>query len=107
MNIDLTVINARYIKPLDTDLILSAIKKKKSILNRKRKIITIEDGIRIGGFGTLIRELLVSENIKNCTVLSLGVTEEDIEVASREELLEKFNLNADGIFQEIKKLFNK
>jgi 1-deoxy-D-xylulose-5-phosphate synthase len=106
-NIDLTIINIRYIKPLDAELLLNVIRKKKTILTKKRKIITIEDGIRVGGFGTLIRELLLSEKVKNYSILSLGVPEEDIEVASREELLEKYHLNAEGIYNEIKKMFNK
>ena len=106
-NIGLTVINVRCIKPLDTELISNVFQKKKSILNRKKRIITIEDGIRVGGFGTLIRELLLSEKIKNYSILSLGVPEEDIDVASREELLDKYHLNAEGIYNEIKKMFNK
>ncbi|MCP5107008.1 MAG: 1-deoxy-D-xylulose-5-phosphate synthase [bacterium] len=106
-NIDLTVINIRYIKPLDTELILNSIRKKKWLLNKKGKIITIEDGIRVGGFGTLIREFLVSEKIKNYKIISLGVPEEDIEVASREELLAKYNLNPEGIVNEIKRMFKK
>jgi 1-deoxy-D-xylulose-5-phosphate synthase len=104
-NIDLTVINIRYIKPLDGELILNAIRKKKTILNKKRRIITIEDGIRVGGFGTIVQELLLSGKNKNYSFLSLGVSEEDIEVASREELLEKYHLNAEGIYNEIKKMF--
>jgi 1-deoxy-D-xylulose-5-phosphate synthase len=106
-NIDLTVINIRYIKPLDTELILNSIRKKKNILTKKRKIITLEDGIRVGGFGTLIREFLLAEKVKNYQILSLGVPEEDIEVASREELLAKYHLNADGIYQEVKKMFRR
>jgi 1-deoxy-D-xylulose-5-phosphate synthase len=103
--IDLTVINVRYIKPLDTELILKVVREKRGRLNNNGKIITIEDGIRVGGFGTLIRELLVSESIKDYSILSLGVPEEDIVAASREELLAKYHLNAEGIFGEIKKLF--
>ena len=109
--IDLSVINIRYIKPLDTGLILNYLEKKKKPFTRKKKIITIEDGIRNGGFSTLIRELLLkengNENVKKYTILSLGVPEEAIEVASREELLEKYHLNADGIYNEVKKLFKK
>ncbi len=106
-NIDLTVINIRCIKPLDAELLINAIRKKKTILTKKRRIITIEDGIRVGGFGTIVQELLLSGKIKNYSILSLGVPEEDIEVASREELLEKYHLNAEGIYNEIKKMFNK
>jgi 1-deoxy-D-xylulose-5-phosphate synthase len=105
--IDLTVINVRYIKPLDTELILKVVREKRGRLNNNGKIITIEDGIRVGGFGTLIRELLVSESIKDYSILSLGVPEEDIVVASREELLAKYHLNAEGIYGEIKRLFMK
>lgn len=105
--IDLTVINIRYIKPLDTELILKMVREKKGRLNNNGKIITIEDGIRVGGFGTQIRELLVAESIKDYCILSLGVPEEDIVVASREELLAQYHLNAEGIFGEIKKLFSK
>lgn len=105
--IDLTVINIRYIKPLDTELILKTVREKKGRLNNNGKIITIEDGIRVGGFGTQIRELLVAESIKDYCILSLGVPEEDIVLASREELLAQYHLNAEGIFVEIKKLFKK
>jgi len=103
-NIDLTVINVRYIKPLDTELILGAIYKQSNGPGKERKIITIEDGIRVGGFGTLIRELLLSEK-DNYRILTLGVPEEAIEVASREELLAKYHLNAEGIYNEIKRMF--
>jgi 1-deoxy-D-xylulose-5-phosphate synthase len=108
-SINLTVVNVRYIKPLDTELILGYINKKKKILNmnRKKKIITIEDGIRSGGFSTLVRELLDKEKVKNYAMLVLGVPEETIDVASREELLAKYHLNAEGIYTEIKTLFKK
>lgn len=103
--IDLTVINVRYIKPLDTESIMQAIRGKNSGKGEERKIITIEDGIRVGGFGTIIREWLLSEK-ENYHILTLGVPEEIIEVASREELLAKYHLNSEGIYNEIKKMFN-
>jgi 1-deoxy-D-xylulose-5-phosphate synthase len=106
-HIDLTLINIRFIKPLDTDLIMTALQRKKSIIGKKTKIVTIEDGIRNGGLSTLVREMLINEKIKNYNLLSLGVPEEHIEVASREELLGKYHLNAEGIYQEIKHLFSK
>ena len=105
-NINFTIVNMRYIKPLDRELILTSIKKGKIAIKR-RNIITIEDGIRNGGLSTLIREMLINEKIKNYNILSLGVPEEQIEVASREELLEKYNLNSEGIYKEIKKFLNK
>lgn len=57
-NISVTVINARFIKPLDTEM-LEALKQK--------HIITVEDNVLIGGFGSLIDTYFASENkiIKN------------------------------------------
>jgi 1-deoxy-D-xylulose-5-phosphate synthase len=98
--IDLTVINVRFVKPLDRELIVNYVKKT-------RKIITIEDGIKKGGFRTLIREVLVAENIKRYSILSLGVPDEIIEVASRNELLQQYNLDSDGIRSEIGKFLKK
>jgi len=98
--IDVTVINIRTIKPIDKDLIVKYVTKNK-------KIITIEDGIRSGGLSTIIRELIISEQIKKAKILSLGVSEEIIEVATREELLEKYNLNASGIYDISKDFLKK
>lgn len=106
-NIDLTVINVRYIKPLDNQLILDYVNRNKKLLKKKKRVITIEDGIRNGGFSTLIRELLLAENVKNYSLLALGVPEETIEVASREELLAQFHLNAEGIYSEVKTFFSE
>ena len=98
--IDLCVINVRFIKPLDRELILKLLKKNKVI-------ITIEDGIWNGGFSSKVRELLIAKGVKDYKVLPLGVPEEIVEVASREELLEKYNLNSAGIYKEIKKFLNR
>jgi 1-deoxy-D-xylulose-5-phosphate synthase len=92
--INVSVVNVRYIKPFDEELILSLIRKA-------RKIITVEDGVKQGGFGSMIQEWLIAKDIKKVTSLSLGVLEENIEVASRPELLEKYHLDAQGITKEI------
>jgi 1-deoxy-D-xylulose-5-phosphate synthase len=106
-NIDLTVVNARYIKPMDKSSILECIAKTKQVPGGTRKIITVEDGIRYGGFGSQVIELLINENIKDYSMLILGAAEECIEVASREQLLAKYDLNAQGIYNQVKKLFER
>ncbi len=98
--LEMTVINVRFVKPLDQELVLEHIKKA-------RRVIAIEDGIRNGGFATQIRELLISETVKKYSLLTLGVPEETIEVASREELLEQYHLNAEGIYQEVRAFLKK
>jgi 1-deoxy-D-xylulose-5-phosphate synthase len=92
--LDIAVVNVRFIKPLDSELVLEYI-------NKTRYLVTIEDGIRSGGFSTLIRELLIAEKIKDYKLLSLGVPEETIPVATREELLDRYHLNPEGIFKEV------
>ncbi len=98
--IDLRVINLRFIKPLDSELILSSIGKNK-------KIITIEDGVKKGGFNSDVREMLNSSNAGNCDVLPLGVPSEIIDVASRDELLKKYGLDSEGIFKNVRKFITK
>jgi 1-deoxy-D-xylulose-5-phosphate synthase len=106
-NIHLTVINVRFIKPMDKELILNCVNNLKAKAKKKRPVITIEDGTRNGGFSTMVRELLEVEHVDKYSVLSLGVPEEIVEVASREELLAKYHLDAEGIYSEIRALFNK
>jgi len=95
-NIDLRVLNIRFIKPLDEDLILKSIGKNK-------KVITIEDGVKKGGFNSDVREILISANSCDCELLPLGVPDEIIDVASRTELLEKYELDSEGIYRSIRK----
>jgi 1-deoxy-D-xylulose-5-phosphate synthase len=97
---NITVVNIRYIKPFDKELILKLVRKT-------RKIITVEDGIKNGGFGSMVQELLIAENIKKYNILSLGVSEEIIEVASRQELLEKYHLDSEGLVKEIRNFLKK
>jgi 1-deoxy-D-xylulose-5-phosphate synthase len=106
-NIQLTVVNVRFIKPMDTELILECIQKKSKTPNQRKRIITVEDGTRNGGFSTLVRELLFEHEIKHYYFLPLGVPEEIVQVASREELLDKYHLNAEGIYSEVKTFFEK
>jgi len=101
----LTVINIRYIKPLDNDLILECFTKTRKSPSVPLNIITVEDGIIHGGFSTIVQELLLNHKINLYNLLVLGVTEESIPVSSREQLLAKYNLDTDGIFSKIKDHF--
>jgi len=98
--IDMKVINLRFIKPLDRELILSSMGKKK-------RVVTIEDGVMKGGFNSDIREIINSGSGGNCDILPLGVPSEIIDVASRNELLEKYGLDSDGIFKNVRKFMKK
>jgi len=84
--LDATVIDMRFIKPLDEDLIIN-------IANTNKKLISIEDNTAIGGAGSAINELLQRNKIR--TPLSiLGVPDRITEHGSQNELYELYGLDA-------------
>ena len=88
------VIDARFVKPLDTE----ALKEKASAF---KAIITIEDGIIAGGFGSAVCEYL-QNNIENPPqVKILGLPDEFFKHGKRSELLAKYGLDPKGIKNSI------
>lgn len=99
--IEASVVNARFVKPLDGEMI-------EEIGARVRKIVTIEEGICDGGFGSAILEFIERENIKGLTVKRIGLPNHFIEHGKRGELLKKYHMTADEISETIKReLFSR
>ncbi len=69
--ISASVINARFVKPLDTALILP-------LAQRIGKVITVEDGVLMGGFGSAVLEALAADGITDVQVTTLGIPDEFI-----------------------------
>jgi 1-deoxy-D-xylulose-5-phosphate synthase len=90
-----SVINARFVKPLDEDLIVC-------LANEKNLLVTVEEAALDGGFGSAIMELLEAHHIYGCKVLRIGVPDQLIEHASPTLLYAKFGLDADGIYRKIR-----
>lgn len=93
--ISASVVNARFIKPLDTELITC-------LAHEKPFLITVEESGLDGGFGSAVMELLEMHNIQGCKVLRIGVPDLLVEHGSPELLHAKFGLDADGIYRRIK-----
>lgn len=91
------VINARFVKPLDTDLI-------DSLCDRFDKIITVEDGQKMGGFGSAVVEYITDKNYK-VQVVRHGISDKFVGHGTQSELYRDLKLDAEGIAQETKKLF--
>ena len=91
--ISVQVINARFAKPLDHA-------KLDQVLDQFNCILTLEDGSKIGGFGSAIVSYANENNYKG-NVHVLGYPDEFIAHASREELLHLYGLDADGIVNKI------
>ncbi len=96
--IDLSVVNARFIKPLDKELILS--------LASHGNIITVEENVLQGGFGTAILELLESSAFYDVKVTRLGFPDSYVEQGDQSALLEKYGLTSKGIAESIRVLFS-
>ena len=85
----LTVVNMRFVKPLDRDLLLD-------LARNYQGFVTIEDNVVMGGAGSGVAELLNAEGI-TLPVLHLGLPDEFQHHASREDLLAEAGIDAAGI----------
>ncbi|MFC3550041.1 1-deoxy-D-xylulose-5-phosphate synthase [Lysobacter cavernae] len=85
----LTVVNMRFVRPLDRALILELARSHDGI-------VTLEDNVVAGGAGSGVAELLAAENIQ-LPILHLGLPDEFQHHASREQLLAEAGLDANGI----------
>ena len=94
-NISTEVINARFLKPLDKKTIKKSIEKTK-------KAITIEDGTIINGLGTVIKELIIDENLQNVNLECFAYPDKFIQHGSVQELEEIYGLDEENIIANIK-----
>lgn len=92
------VVNARFVKPLDEDLILEEIYKTKCIA-------TLEENARIGGFGSGVLELLAQKEILK-PVLQFGIPDTFIKYASRDEQIRESGLDPESISQKLQNYWN-
>lgn len=98
-NINAEVINVRFLKPLDEEMILDSI-------NKTKKVITIEDNILKGALSSTIDELIVNNNL-NIQIKSFGYPDEFIKHGSIEQLEKIYGLDKENIEKEARKLFDK
>jgi 1-deoxy-D-xylulose-5-phosphate synthase len=98
--ISAAVINGRFVKPLDSTLITEVAK-------RVRCLVTIEEGARMGGFGSAVLEALSDAGVTHLQTKVLGLPDWYIEQGPQDLLREKYGLTAEGIYQEAKALFER
>ncbi|HMZ95930.1 MAG TPA: 1-deoxy-D-xylulose-5-phosphate synthase [Nitrospira sp.] len=95
--ISAAVVNARFAKPLDTELILKTAKNV-------RCLVTVEEGCKMGGFGSAVLETLSEAGVMLRTKI-LGLPDWYIEQGPQDLLRERYGLTADGIYNSVKQLF--
>ncbi|MEZ5427714.1 MAG: 1-deoxy-D-xylulose-5-phosphate synthase [Pyrinomonadaceae bacterium] len=94
--IEASVINARFVKPLDSELILA-------LAQTKRLIVTVEEAYLAGGFGSAVMELLEQNGLLDgVRVVRMGVPDRIITHGDPKLLLAKYGLDADGIYTRVK-----
>jgi 1-deoxy-D-xylulose-5-phosphate synthase len=95
-DLDVAVVNMRFAKPLDTALL-------DELSTRYSRFVTIEDGTRIGGFGSAVAEYISAEH-PGIRVSIMGVPDRIVEHGSPKELYREVGLDAEGIAAEIRRV---
>ncbi len=88
--LDVGVVNARFVKPLDTDMVVRAIEQTGFVL-------TVEENALAGGFGSAVLEAAAAAGAGSANIRCLGLPDRFIEHGERDELLADLGLDVDGI----------
>jgi 1-deoxy-D-xylulose-5-phosphate synthase len=91
------VINARFVKPLDRELICD-------LARRSKKLITVEENAVQGGFGSAVLELLQQEGIHDIAVELVGVPDEFIHHGAQKIQRRELGLDVDGLLYTMQRL---
>lgn len=94
------VVNARFVKPLDRELITN-------LAQQVRYVVTVEEGCKMGGFGSAVLEALSDAGITDVTTKVLGLPDWYVEQGPQDLLRERYGLTAEGIYRSVKELIDK
>lgn len=89
-----TLVNVRFVKPMDEELLLS-------LADSHALLVTMEENVRIGGFGERAAELLLTKEKAKTGFLNISLPDAFIPQGSTEALRKKFGLDADSIVERI------
>jgi len=95
-----SVVNARFVKPLDEAMILAIAKKT-------GRIVTIEEHVLFGGFGSAVLECLDANGVSGIKTHRIGLPDAYIEHGTQKILRQKYGLDADGIYASVKAFVEK
>jgi 1-deoxy-D-xylulose-5-phosphate synthase len=94
--IDATVVNARFVKPLDSEMILS-------LAGSHPTFVTVEEAYLAGGFGSAVMELLEANGMLGKTsVHRMGVPDQIVTHGDPKLLLGQFGLDTEGVYRKVK-----
>ena len=95
-NINPTIVNARFLKPMDEELL-------HDLLKNHSKVVTIEDNVISGGFGSRINKFIIDNNY-NVKIENIGIPDKFVEHGNVDELFETIGMSDEQIANRIKNL---
>lgn len=94
---EIGVVNARFVKPLDETLIAR-------LARRYTHLVTLEDNVVAGGFGSAVLELLHSRGIPNARCHCVGLPDRFVEHGETSFLFERYGLSASRLVERVRSL---
>ena len=95
--IDATVVNCRFVKPLDGDLLAR-------VALATGRVLTVEENVLAGGFGSAVLEMLETKGLTGIDIKRLGIPDEFVEHATQAEMRRHYGIDAEGILEAARKL---
>ena len=95
--VEATVVNARFVKPIDTELIVPLAK-------RIRRVVTLEEGCIMGGFGSALTEALMEHDVV-VPVKRIGVPDQLVEHAKPDEAKSELGLTGSQIAERVREAY--
>ncbi len=95
--ISIAVVNARFVKPLDEELLCDTAASLK-------RVITVEENVLMGGFGSAVLELFEKKGVRNVTAKRLGIGDEFVEHAAQRELRRMHGIDEEGIMAAVRQM---
>ena len=92
------VVNPIFVKPLDVDLLLDAARSA-------RRIVTVEENVLAGGFGSAVLEALAEAGLHGVSVHRIGMPDSFIEHGTAPDQRRQHQLDAEGIAQQVRNVF--
>ena len=98
-NIKATVVNVRFIKPLDEALILQ-------LAAKITKVITVEENVLAGGFGAAVMELFTDHELHDVVIKRIGIADTFVTHGASDKLRKRYGVNADALVEAANSLLN-
>jgi 1-deoxy-D-xylulose-5-phosphate synthase len=94
------VINSRFLKPLDGGLLCDW-------AERTGRVLTVEENVLLGGFGSAVLELLQERGLFSIQVKRLGIPDLFVEHGPQSLLRAKYGIDEEGIFRAVKEMIEE